>query len=1124
MFCAHCGTETRPTQTACPSCGRPTDRKTAVAAGVLTPPPPAPLGEGEVTILAATVVAPISPDTSLSAEPVTSLSVEPVTSLSVEPVTSLPLEPVTSLSVEAVTSLPLEPVTSLPLEPVTSLPLEPVTRLGTQLTEAPGLKDVDATFLPPPESAVTLAAPTAPTGRRPTDRGRTTGTGRFTGSKTKSGPLEVGQDFGPRYHIIRVLGVGGMGAVYQAWDAELSEAVAVKVIRPEIAEDPLAAADIERRFKRELLLARQITHKNVVRIHDLGEIDGIKYITMTYVVGSDLATVLKEEGKLPVPRALRITRGIVSGLVSAHQAGVVHRDLKPANIMIGPDDAVTIMDFGIARSTGQDAQGASPAAKVEAGEVGRMAGPMAGQTMAGAIIGTVEYMAPEQGKGQPVDQRSDIYSLGLILYDVLVGRTRKHKGENALEELYGRMEKAPPSPCSIDRTIPGPVDAIVMRCLEPDQGKRFQTTVELLSALDRLDDKGKLLPIMQRVKRRTMAAVAVLVIALLGGTFYVTKLLTAPPVEHEPITVVLADFQNLTNDRAFDLTVGQTMRRALEDASFINAIDRNRVRSISGVAPPEKFDAVAARELAVKQGLGVVVAGSIDTRGDGFEISVEATHPLTGQVISTVKRRASSKDQVLDTVTRVVTSVRTALGDEKSASDQLLAMKSLSTTSLEVASQYAAAVDAQSRGKYELALATFSKAVELDPKFGLGYQGMAVMSRNLGRLQDAEKYAKEGLRYLDGMTERERLTTRGYYYSRIGDYQQCVKEYGDLIARYPADYVAHNQRAICMSQLRDLRGTVVEFSEVVRILPNHVVYRSNLALAMTLSGQFDAAEQVVRGFKEPYTRAIGILALSQLGRGLVGEARETYQKVSTMDAYGSAFSAAGLGDLAVYEGHFSEAVRLLEKGAAADLAAKRPDGAAMKFAEIAYAHLASGKNGPAVAAAELALKNSNVVSIRFLAGRIFAEAGSAARARTLATGLQSEVAAEPQTYGKIIEGLIALKAGDSRPAIKILTDANSVLDTWLGRFDLGRAYFAAKAFPQADSEFDRCIQRRGEVLEVVNEDPTYGLFPIVYYYQGRVREELKTASFADAYREYLKIRGQSKEDPLVPEVRKRIGN
>ena len=157
-----------------------------------------------------------------------------------------------------------------------------------------------------------------------------------------------------------------MGAVYQAWDAELGVSVAVKVIRPEITADPDAALDIERRFKRELLLARQVTHKNVVRIHDLGEIDGIKYITMAYINGSDLATVLKNDVKLPVQRALHIARGIVSGLVTAHDAGVVHRDLKPANIMVGAEDEPTIMDFGIARTSGRGT-GKSPAAAVNVG-------------------------------------------------------------------------------------------------------------------------------------------------------------------------------------------------------------------------------------------------------------------------------------------------------------------------------------------------------------------------------------------------------------------------------------------------------------------------------------------------------------------------------------------------------------------------------------------------------------------------------------------------------------------------------------------------------------------------------------------------------------------------------------
>src|SRR5215831_4526285 len=173
------------------------------------------------------------------------------------------------------------------------------------------------------------------------------------GATSSDGPLAPGQSFGARYHIIRLLGAGGMGAVYQAWDAELGVSVAIKIIRPEIMADPKTADEVGRRFKRELLLARQVTHKNVVRIHDLGEIDGIKYITMSFVDGIDLATLLKQEGPLPISKVMPLARAVVSGLVAAHAAGVVHRDLKPANIMINAaDNDALIMDFGIARSSG----------------------------------------------------------------------------------------------------------------------------------------------------------------------------------------------------------------------------------------------------------------------------------------------------------------------------------------------------------------------------------------------------------------------------------------------------------------------------------------------------------------------------------------------------------------------------------------------------------------------------------------------------------------------------------------------------------------------------------------------------------------------------------------------------
>ena len=310
-----------------------------------------------------------------------------------------------------------------------------------------------------------------------------------------TGPLAVGQAFGVRYHVIKVLGVGGMGAVYQVWDAELGQGVALKVIRPEAAGDPEAAREMERRFKQELVLARQVTHKNVVRIHDLGEINGIKYITMPYLDGSDLATVLKRDGKLAVPAALQYHPGrrgrARRGARSRHRASRsqtrehhARRRITPSSWTSGsrgpPPARAPVMPSDRPVPDRRRAPGATDL------------------TMTGTILGTVRYMAPEQAKGESVDQRADLYALGLIFSDMLLG-ARSGRPEDAYEELKRRMENAPPPVRSVDATIPEPIDRIISRCLEPDPAKRYQTTSELAAELARLDQNGKLLPLVRRV-------------------------------------------------------------------------------------------------------------------------------------------------------------------------------------------------------------------------------------------------------------------------------------------------------------------------------------------------------------------------------------------------------------------------------------------------------------------------------------------------------------------------------------------------------------------------------------------------------------------------------------------------
>ena len=383
---------------------------------------------------------------------------------------------------------------------------------------------------------------------------------------------------------------------------------------------------------------------------------------------------------------------------------------------------------------------------------------------------------------------------------------------------------------------------------------------------------------------------------------------------------------------------------------------------------------------------------------------------------------------------------------------------------------------------------------------------------------------KEALRLSDAMTDREKFATRSLYYFLSGDYPQCVNESGELIKRYGADGGGYNMRALCFSKLRNMRSAVDEQQRAVQILPRRLVWRGNLAIYAAYSSDFPMAEREATAVETPTDLMTLALAFAKLGQGQLPQAVETYQKLAKVSGRGASWAASGLADLALYEGRFSDAARMFEEGANADLTAKNGDRAARKFTSLGHVQLLAGEPGAAAASAEAALKNSNTVEVRLLAARILVEANQIDRARKLAASLDAELPAEPQAYGKIIEGEIALKSGDARQAIKLLTQANEILDTWLGRFDLGRAYLQAKALPQADSEFDRCINRSGEALALfADEEPTFGYFPVVYYYKGRIREGLNNASVADSYRTYLNIRGQSTEDPLVLEIKRRSG-
>ena len=442
---------------------------------------------------------------------------------------------------------------------------------------------------------------------------------------------------------------------------------------------------------------------------------------------------------------------------------------------------------------------------------------------------------------------------------------------------------------------------------------------------------------------RRVSIAAVVVLGTIGVAWWYNRP-RPPPVAHAPVSVVISDFANGTGDTGLDRTLEPVIKLSLESAPFITAYAHSDVRRALNVDPQDPFDERAANELAVKQGLGVVVAGSIDRADQGYRLRATARQAVTGKVVARAEREASARDGVLAAVGRLSEEIRQRLGDESSDAEQRFAMDTLTATSLDVVHDYAVAMEALSSSQFEAARASFQRAVERDPAFGLAYAGRAIASANLGKQQEAQKDITEAVRHVDRMTERERFRARGLYYYLTADYPSCVKEYGALVSRYKSDAAAHNNRALCLTRLREMPQALDEMREVVTILPNRALYRVNLALYAAYATDFATAQTEALRAQQMSPLGNLPLAFAQLGQGRLDEARKTWETLGKASPVGASFGASGLGDLAIYSGRYSDAIRLLEAGAAADRAAGNPDRAAAKHVAIAYAELSRGRN------------------------------------------------------------------------------------------------------------------------------------------------------------------------------------
>ena len=919
--------------------------------------------------------------------------------------------------------------------------------------------------------------------------------------------LEMGKVIGGRFQIMELLGMGGMGAVYKAYDRDIEKIIALKCIRPELSSHP----EVVQRFTQELLLARQVAHKNVIRIFDVRESGGLKFITMEFLEGQSLATLMAARGKLPSSEAVDIMRQVCSGLAAAHAEGVVHRDLKPSNIMIEPSGRVVVMDFGLARADDHDVL-----------------------TKTGAIMGTFQYMSPEQAKGEKADGRSDIFTVGIILYELLTGST-PYKSDSSIASLLKRTQEAAAPPSTIESSISRTLNSIVCKCLERDVKARYQSVNELLADLDVAQGGGTAsrLPSAAagRGQKLWLLLAAVIVVLALSATFVMRWYAPRPSASapaHAPVKILLADFQNDTSDSVFDGTLESSFSLAMEGAPFISAYPRAKAhKTITQInSDATKLDENNARLVAVREGVNVVISGTVKKDGDGYSIDCKAIDPVDSKTLGSASSGSVAKSGVLQAVADLATKMRKVLGDTTPESVRRQQEETVTSSSIEAVHEYAQAQDLQFEGKWDEAQKHYSAALTLDPNMGRAYAGLAAMKANTGHKAEAEKDYQAAMAHIDRMSDREKYRTRGGYYLMTRQPEKAIQEFDALVQQYPADDVGATNLALAYFYTRDMAKAMQAGRHAVDLAPKALLQRNNLALYAIYAGDYTegakAAQEVLQQ-NPSYAEALGALAMAQAGLGDLSSATATYQKLQGLNARGASMAAIGLADLALYQGHDAEAIGLLEKGIAADNAAKDPASAGTKSIALAQAYIAKGDKSKAMAAAEQAMKLNPDQSILMAAGEIYIAAGDMSKAGKLATQLSSRIEPEPQIYGQLLQGSMALKRNQIKEAIQAFESAQKISNTWLGHYYLGKAYLQNGSFTEADSEFELCLKRRGEASAVFLDDvPTFRLLPPVYYYLGRAQEGLKSPAAAESYRTFLKMQPDATSD-VASDARRRLG-